>query len=82
MIALSHSVRVTGSEYLELQSLVRKDYIHFDTDPTLIKRFREICSNIFTYIDDWNDEQIKTNTFRVFSKRFPAKEALEIFKSV
>jgi predicted GIY-YIG superfamily endonuclease len=80
MIALSHSVRVSGSEYLELQSLVRKDYIHFETDPSLIQHFREICSKIFTYVDDWNDERIKTNTFRVFSKRFPAKEALEIFQ--
>jgi predicted GIY-YIG superfamily endonuclease len=80
MIALKHSVRATGSEYIELQSLVRKDYLEFDNNPNLMLRFRGICSRIFTFVDDWTDERITSQTFRVFSKRFPAKAALDDFQ--
>ena len=80
MIALKHSVQATGSEYIELQSLVRKDYLEFDDNPNLMIRFRGICSRIFTFVDDWTDERITSQTFRVFSKRFPAKAALDDFQ--
>ena len=44
-------------------------------------RFRDICSNIFTFTDSWDDEIITPTTFRVFSKRHPAREALESFQN-
>ena len=79
-IALQHSVRATGTEYVKLQSLVRKDYAEFENDPSLVQTFREICSRIFTFVDDWTNAAIKPHTFRVFTKRFPAKEAIESFQ--
>ena len=81
MIALKHSVRAVGSEYVELQSLVRKDYVEFDNNPDLLVRFREICSKIFTFVDSWDDDRITSQTFRVFSKKVPAKTALKDFQS-
>ena len=81
MISLKNTVRATGSEYVELQSLVRKDYSEFDSNPELIERFCNICSRIFTFVNDWNDEHITPNTFRIFSKRHPAKEALDNFQT-
>ena len=81
MVSLRHSARATGSRYVELQSLVRKDYIEFETNPDLLHRFRDICSNIFTFVKNWDDEKITPHTFRVFSKRLPAKMALEDFQN-
>ena len=80
MVSLQHSVRATGSDYVELQSLVRKDYIEFETNPHLLQRFWETCSNIFTFVDNWDDERITPHTFRVFSKRVPVREPLEKFQ--
>ena len=81
MVALKHSVRAIGSQYVRLQSLVRKDYIDFENNPDLIATFREICSDIFTFVDTWEDDKITSQTFRVFSKRKPAKDALDNFQS-
>ena len=81
MVSLRHSVRATGSQYVELQSLVRKDYIEFETKPELLHRFRNICSDIFTFVDNWDSEKITPHTFRVFSKKLPAKRAVEDFQN-
>ena len=57
------------------------DYIEFETNPDLLHRFRDICSNIFTFVKNWDDEKITPHTFWVFSKRLPAKMALEDFQN-
>ena len=80
MVQLVSSVRAIGDLYVELQSLVRKDYIELESNPNLIRRFKEICSLIFTFVDTWDDERITSKTFRVFSKRAPALEALQLFQ--
>ena len=36
MVVLKHSVQSTGDAYLEVQYLVRKDYLKFDKEPHLI----------------------------------------------
>ena len=46
MIVLKHYVRSTGDAYLEVQYLVRKDYLTFDKEPHLIERLIHLCSNI------------------------------------
>ena len=81
MVALRHTVRATGSLYVELQSLVRRDYVEFENNPQLIHRFKEICAQIFTFVDSWNDERVTLQTFRVFSKKIAAKLALNEFQN-
>jgi predicted GIY-YIG superfamily endonuclease len=81
MVALRNTVRATGDLYVELQSLVRRDYRDFGDEPQLLTRIRRICSDIFTFVDNWNHEKITPHTFRVFSKKFPGKEALNEFQS-
>lgn len=81
MVSLTNSVRATGSQYIKLQSLVRRDYRNFDNNPMLIQHFWEICSNCFTFVHNWDNEAITSNTFRVFSKGYPAKEALDEFQN-
>ena len=81
MVSLRHSVHTTGYQYVELQSLVRKDYIEFETNPDSLHRFRNICSNIFTFVKNWDNEKITPLTFRVFSKRLLVKMALEDFQN-
>ena len=80
-VALKHCVRATGNDYVELQSIIRKDYNEFDSNPELVQHFRDICSNIFTFVDNWDDEKITNETYRVFSKKFPGREALQIFQN-
>ena len=73
MIALKHSVRAVGSEYVKLQYLERKDYVEFDNNPDLLVRFREICSKIFTFVDSWNDDRTSKH-FVFLVKRFLQKQ--------
>ena len=80
MISLNHLVRANGSQYVEPQSLVRSDDKVFDNHPEVLRRFRQICSNIFTFVDTWNHPRITSQTIRIFSKIYPAKEALMTFK--
>ena len=49
---MKHSVRAVGDEYVKLQLLVRRDYVDFKNNPELLSTFRDICSNIFTFVDD------------------------------
>ena len=81
MIALKHSVRSTGDRYLELYLLVCFDHLSFDQDPSLIMIFRTLCSDIFTFVDNWNDPTIKPNTFRLYSKKLPTREALQDYQN-
>jgi hypothetical protein len=36
-------------------------------------------SENFTFIDNWNDEQITPSTYRLYGRRVPAKEAARQF---
>ena len=80
MIALQHSVRSTGDRYLEVQRLVCLDHTTFDQDPSLILKFRSLCSDIFTFVDNWNYPAIVPNTFRLYSKKLPTREALQDYQ--
>ena len=76
MIFLKNSVRCSGDHYQEVQSLVRKDYLTFDREPNLIERFKDLSSNIFTFVTHWNDPIIPISAFHVYSKKLPSREAL------
>ena len=73
MVSLKRYVCESGDEFVEPQSIIKKDYNEFDSDPELIQRFRCICSNIFTYVDIRNDKIITSQTYKLFSKYTPRK---------
>ena len=81
MVVLKHSVRSTGDAYLEVNSLVRKDYLTFDNERHLIERFRHLCSNISTFVSHWNDPRIPITAFRLYSKKLPTREALHDYQN-
>ena len=70
MIFLKHSVQSTGDAYLEVQYLVRKDYLTFDKDPHLIEIFRYLCFKSCTFLSHWNDPHIIITPFRLYRKQF------------
>ena len=82
MVVLKHSVRSTVDVYLEVRSLVRKDYLTFDKEPHLIERFRHLWSNIFTSMSHWNDPCIPITAFRVYSNKIPTREALHDYQNI
>ena len=79
IISLKHYVRATGSEYIQLQSLVRRDYRDFDRHPIPLQKFRDVCSKIFTFVDNWDNLRVTSNTCRIFRKKNPVKTALDEF---
>ena len=81
MISLKTSVRAIGDLYVELQSLVRKDFTDFERNPRYIERFRYICATIFTFVTNWTHSAITSQTFRVFTKKAPVRDALKLFQS-
>jgi hypothetical protein len=49
-------------------------------EPDLIDELvRLLVSENFTFIDNWNDEQITPSTYRLYGRRVPAKEAARQF---
>ena len=74
MISLKHSVPATGSEYIQLQSLVRRNYRDFARHPMLLRKFRDICSKIFTIVNNLDHPRMTSNTFRIFSKKILLKQ--------
>ena len=51
MVSLKSSIYASVDEFVELQSIIRKDYKCFDSDLELIQNFEYIYSKIFTYVD-------------------------------
>ena len=78
MVSFKRSVCVSGHEFVELQPITRKDYKELDPDPELMQRFRCIWSNIFTYVDSWEEERITSQIYRLFGQKYILREALDI----
>ena len=80
MVALKHSVRASGdAAFQRIQEIARYTYRTFEENPDLIEEFIELCSENFTFVNDWDDDQIPASTMRLYSKRVPAKDAAKQF---
>ena len=51
----------------------------FGEQPDLIKAFILLCSDNFTFVNNWDDYRIPTSIMRLYSKRVPAKDAAKQF---
>ena len=80
MVELESSMRASGDQpYQRIQQIARYNYSKFIRNPALIDEFITLCSNHFTFLDSWDHEAISPTTFRLYSRRVPAKEASKQF---
>lgn len=82
MVSFVNSIRAIGdAAFQRIQELARFNYIKFEEEPDLIDEFVRLLlvSENFTFIDNWNDEQITPSTYRLYGRRIPAKEAARQF---
>jgi predicted GIY-YIG superfamily endonuclease len=80
MVALETSVRAGGDlTFFRIQQIARFPYWMFEENPGLIDEFIQLLSDNFTFVDDWTSELITPSTYRLYSKKIPAKEAAQQF---
>ena len=80
MVAFNTSVRAAGDPALQrIQQIARYHYAHYESHPEVIDEFKELICQHCTFVDTWNSEEITPDTYRLFGKKFPAKEASRRF---
>ena len=80
MVALETSVRASGDpNFQRVQQIARYPYWKFAENPELIDEFIELVSSNFTFVEDWTSEKITHSTYRLYSKKVPAKDASQQF---
>ena len=80
MVNLQHSMRAWNDQrYQRIQQIARMHYKEFETNPRLVDEFVQLCSESFTFVDSWDDDEIHTGTMRLYSKRVPARDAARQF---
>ena len=82
MVRLKQSVRAQGDlNYMELQKIARmspKEYT-----PMILQRFQNLCKDVFTFVDSWEDGCIDRQTVRLYGLKLPGREAtLRFIESV
>ena len=80
MVALKHSVRASEDKvFTRIKQIARYTYRTFEENPDLIEEFVSLCSDNFTFVNNWDDDGIPASTMRLYSKRVPAKDAVKQF---
>lgn len=80
MVVLSNSVRAHNDpDFKRIQEIARYNYKKIENNPELINEFIRLCSEKFTFIERWDDDNISPSTMRLYSKRVPAREAAQQF---
>ena len=80
MVMLTTSVRSFGDlPFQRLQEISRLHYKMYSLDPSLIPEFKRLLSETCTFVLTWNDPEITPSTYRLYGKKFPAKEATRQF---
>ena len=76
MVALETSVRASNDpKHQRIQQISRYSLRKLNENPLLIDEFLQLVSDSFTFVQDWSSNEITANTYRLYSKKFPAKEA-------
>jgi hypothetical protein len=76
MCELNTSVRACGDEnWKRIQEIARYNYRHLQNSPHLIDEFVQLVSDHCTFVSDWTDPKITHDTFRVYSRKVPVREA-------
>ena len=77
MINLKTSVRAAAnSNFRRIQEIARMPLSDLqDESNDLLNEFLSLVSNCCTFVSDWNDEEVNEKTYRLYSKKVPAKKA-------
>jgi len=76
MVALAHSVQACEETFKRIQEIARYSYSKFHESPELVlEEFVTKCSDHFTFVSNWDNDAITPSTFRLYSRRVPAKDA-------
>jgi predicted GIY-YIG superfamily endonuclease/molybdopterin converting factor small subunit len=80
MVLLTKSVRAADDNALQrVQEISRYPFWYLVENSAVIEEFLQLISNHFTFCQDWLSPLITPDTFRLYSKRVPAKEAARQF---
>ena len=80
MMKLTTSVRAAGDENLQrIQEIARMHYSEYEKNEDLITEFKSLLRTTCTFVTTWSSNEITPSTYRLYSKKFPAKEATRQF---
>ena len=75
-VTLEQSVRATNDpDFARLQHIARLSPSKYENDPSLLPEFKHLVESTCSFAPTWDDQIITPNTFRLYGKRVPAKEA-------
>ena len=76
MVKLKTSVRAAGDINLQrIQEIARMHYSQYKENNGLINEFKSLLRSTCTFVSSWSSEEITPSTYRLYGKKFPAKEA-------
>ena len=79
-IRLEESVRANSDSDLQrIQKIARFHPQKYIDDPTLITEFKILLSTTCTFVSDWKDPLITPTAYRLYGKKFPAKQASKMY---
>jgi hypothetical protein len=80
MVLLTTSVRAANDNALQrVQEISRYPFWYLVANPEVVEEFLSLVINNFTFVQDWSSPLITPDTFRLYSKKVPAKEAARQF---
>ena len=75
VVQIKNSVRAQNEGFFRIQQIARTKFKELEANYVLLtQEFTDKC-NGFTFVNSWNDPEITPNTFRIYTRNIPAKEA-------
>lgn len=74
IVQIKNSVQAQNQEFFRLQQIARTSYKELLENPDLINEFEHLCDG-FTFVQSWNSPLITPDTFHIYARNIPAKEA-------
>ena len=78
IVSIKNSVRAQDDNFFRIQQIARHNYQDLIDNSHLIDEFVDLC-NGFTFVDNWEDPEITPDTFCIYARNVPAKEASRNF---
>ena len=80
MVRLQHSVRAHNDPgFQRFQQIARMHPSKYDENPDLIDEFETLVSDVFSFAPTWQDPLITTQTYRLYARKTPARQAESAF---
>ena len=75
-VLLKESVRASNdNNFQRIQNIVRMHPNEYERNPDLLYELSTLLRNNCTYVNSWSDRRITPDAFRLYGKKFPAKQA-------